>query len=112
MSYTITKACIGCQRCLPACPTDAIATDGSTFWIDSDRCNRCQGSYQVPQCWAVCPTNEGCIPLPLASENSDYWESWFATYNQMLARLQAQPSPYWRQWFETYSQMVRRLQTQ
>ncbi|MGP1371803.1 MAG: 4Fe-4S binding protein [Almyronema sp.] len=123
MAYAITHNCIGCQRCLAACPTGAIQTNGSTFWIDVNRCNQCQGTYSVPQCWAACPTNEGCIPLTAGapsvaltsgSETStDYWESWFATYTRLVARLQAsKQSSYWRQWFDTYAQALRHLQAQ
>ena len=120
MTYTITANCIGCQRCLSTCPTEAIQTDGSAFWIDIDRCNHCQGSFGVPQCWAVCPTNEGCIPLAIGnvtvsltskSETSgDYWESWFATYTRLMARLKdSNQSSYWRQWFDAYTQKVGNL---
>ncbi|HIK44610.1 MAG TPA: 4Fe-4S binding protein [Leptolyngbyaceae cyanobacterium M65_K2018_010] len=121
MSYTITHNCIGCQRCLSACPTGAIQTNGVAFWIEIDRCNQCQGSHGVPQCWATCPTNEGCVPLAtraaavkLTSQSEvseDYWESWFATYNRLVARLQSvQDSGYWQHWFDAYSQALRRSQ--
>ena len=121
--YTITNDCIGCQRCLSACPTGAIATDGNAFWIETDLCNQCEGSYGIPQCWAVCPTNEGCVPLTVetvtASLNSksetstDYWEFWSAKYVRMLARLKDSKQPrYWRQWFDAYSQTLRNLQAQ
>lgn len=119
MTYTITQDCIGCQRCLSACPTEAIQTNGLSFWIDVDRCNQCQGSFGVSQCWAVCPTNEGCVPVATAvsltshSEASgDYWESWFAKYTRMVARLQnSKPSGYWQQWFDRYSQVLGNLQS-
>ncbi|MGF1458106.1 MAG: 4Fe-4S binding protein [Leptolyngbyaceae cyanobacterium] len=123
MTYTITSECIRCQRCLTACPAQAIATNGTTFWIESDRCNQCEGTHGVPQCWAVCPTNEGCVPLasgavavPLSSGSEtspDYWESWFAKYTRMVGRLQdTQQSPYWQQWFDVYSRSIQQLQTQ
>jgi len=63
MTYTITSQCISCQRCQNACPTSAIQTDGTAFWIDVNSCNQCKGSHGVPQCWSVCPTNAGCVPL-------------------------------------------------
>jgi len=121
MSYAITHNCIGCQRCLSACPTQAIQTDGKAFWIEVDRCNQCQGAYTVPQCWAVCPTNEGCVPLtngisavPLTSQSEispEYWEAWFATYVRLVARLKGTPrSDYWRRWFDTYAQALKQLQ--
>ncbi|MEA5448101.1 4Fe-4S dicluster domain-containing protein [Leptolyngbya sp. CCNP1308] len=121
MPYSITQSCIGCQRCLSACPTQAIQTNGVAFWIEIDRCNQCKGSHGVPQCWATCPTNAGCVPLangatavPLSSlseASGDYWESWFATYTRMVARLQSvEDSSYWHTWFDGYSQAVSRLQ--
>ena len=119
MTYTITSDCISCQRCQTACPTGAIQTNGTAFWIDVNSCNQCEGSHGVPQCWAVCPTNEGCVPLTSgalttsAEAPADYWDSWFATYTRMVNRLKASPqSKYWRQWFDSYSQSIRQLQTQ
>lgn len=123
MTYAITNACIGCQRCLSACPSGAIATDGLAVWIDITRCNQCHGAYGVPQCWAACPTNGGCVSLvpemgavslTSCSENSsDYWESWFAKYTRLVGRLRASKQPsYWQQWFETYAQALKKLRTQ
>jgi len=116
MSYTITSKCIGCQRCLSACPTGAVHTDGATFQIDADHCNQCQGTYGVPQCWALCPTNDAIAPLggavamtlnAAADPCPDYWEAWFATYTHLMARLKTSPTPkYWRQWFDTYAQRL------
>lgn len=124
MTYTITSKCISCDRCLSICPTNAIQSNGQTYWIDTNHCNSCAGHYSVPQCWAVCPTNEGCVPftagvtaveMTSASEpSSDYWESWFAAYNRMVARLKAnQQSDYWRHWFDSYSEVLaKQLQSQ
>ncbi len=121
MTYTITNSCISCQRCLSSCPTNAIQSDGSSIWIDVNLCNQCQGSHGVAQCWAVCPTNEGCVPLSTgatavalsAETSSDYWNHWFASYTRMVARLKsAKQSNYWRQWFDNYSQTLQKLQTQ
>ncbi|NET35582.1 MAG: 4Fe-4S ferredoxin [Cyanothece sp. SIO1E1] len=114
MTYTITSQCISCDRCLSICPTHAIQSNGQTYSIDPNHCNSCIGHYSVPQCWSVCPTNEGCITftdgvtaveLTSASESSsDYWESWFTTYDRMVARLKAnQQSDYWRHWFDAYA---------
>ena len=121
MTYTITNSCISCQRCQSSCPTNAIQTDGSSFWIDVNLCNQCQGSHGVAQCWAVCPTNEGCVPLSTgtaavaltAEVSTDYWSHWFASYTHMVARLKStKQSTYWRQWFDTYSRNLQKLQTQ
>ena len=117
MTYTITSQCISCDRCLSICPTNAIQSNGQTYWIDANRCNSCVGHYSVSQCWAVCPTNGGCVPftagvtaveLTSASEkSSDYWESWFVAYNRMVARLKAnQQSDYWRHWFDSYAEAL------
>ena len=122
MSYTITQSCIGCQRCLSACPTEAIRTDGVAFWIEIDRCNQCKGSHGVAQCWAACPTNEGCMPLAtgaaavslaaLTEQSGDYWDAWFTTYTRLVNRLQKAPqTSYWHHWFDTYSQTLKQLQT-
>jgi len=128
MIYAITQTCIRCQRCVSACPTGAIVTDGSAFWIDSDRCNQCEGSYGVSQCWAVCPTNAGCVSLESVSlgiteiaqrltscsEGSrDYWEAWFARYARLVGHLPALKQPqYWQQWFDRYAESLLRLQSQ
>ncbi|MEM6255469.1 MAG: 4Fe-4S ferredoxin [Cyanobacteria bacterium P01_D01_bin.156] len=118
MSYTITNDCIACQRCLTSCPTTAIETDGANFWINVNRCNQCQDSHGVAQCWAVCPTNEGCVPLATGTTAvnavselpTDYWNVWFASYSQMVARLKSSQQPlYWQQWFDIYSQALKRL---
>jgi hypothetical protein len=137
MTYAITQTCIRCQRCLSACPTGAIVTDGSAFWIDSDRCNQCEGTYGVSQCWAVCPTNAGCVSLDPSlsaslsaslgaslgigslqqaltscSEGSrDYWDAWFDRYARLVAHLPALKQPhYWQQWFDRYAETLLRLQ--
>ena len=121
MTYTITNDCISCQRCLSACPTDAIQTNGANFWIDVDRCNHCQDTYSVAQCWAVCPTNEGCVPLSTATtavgltakDPTDYWNKWFANYSRLVARLNAaEQSSYWQQWFDSYAKALKHLQAQ
>jgi ferredoxin len=121
MTYTITKDCIACQRCLSSCPTGAIQTNGLRFWIDIHRCNQCQGSHGVPQCWAVCPTNEGCVPLSTGMQAAaltsasktatDYWKIWFARYAHLMSRLKAsQQTGYWQHWFDAYSQALQTLQ--
>lgn len=121
MTYAITSDCISCDRCLSACPTGAIETNGTNVWIEVDRCNQCEGAYGVPQCWAVCPTNSGCVPLTTGvasvalaasgAPTNDYWTAWFAKYTQMVERLKGtQQSGYWRQWFDDYAQRLQQLQ--
>ncbi len=99
MAYTITSQCISCDRCLSVCPTNAIKVTDGKHWIDSTLCTKCVGStYSVPQCVAGCPTYDGCIEQP-----SDYWESWFMTYNRLVGKL-TKKQDYWERWFDTYSQ--------
>ncbi len=115
MTYTITSQCISCDRCLSACPTDAIRLDGERYQINPDLCNNCAGSYGVPQCWAMCPTTSGCIPdtaeaFRLAytlSDSAEYWERWFEVYNRLVFRLhQTKQDGYWENWFDRYSQKL------
>ena len=121
MTYAITEKCISCQRCVPNCPTNAIERDGDTFRINADLCNNCKGFHAVPQCWAMCPTDDGCVSLATrissftlgnALENTaDYWKAWQAAYNQRLALLKDSPqADYWHDWFDSYSQTLQKLQ--
>ncbi|WP_299485623.1 4Fe-4S dicluster domain-containing protein [Acaryochloris sp. IP29b_bin.137] len=122
MTYVITDQCISCHRCLQTCPTGAIETDGTTFRINADRCNDCQGAYSVAQCRAACPTLGACVLLTDLQAVSlgtqletatDYWSAWFETYNNRIARLQAsQQQGYWQRWSHAYSQSLKNLQTQ
>ncbi|MFB2834140.1 4Fe-4S dicluster domain-containing protein [Floridanema evergladense] len=111
MTYTITNNCIACDRCLPQCPTNAISVKGQTYQIDSKLCNGCVGFYSVPQCQAVCPTNNGCVrSLSAIASSEDYWESWFNTYNHLINRInKTKQNPYWQKWFNTYSQELKRV---
>ena len=100
MTYKITSQCISCDRCISQCPTNAIKIVGDRHWIDPSLCNNCANTtYSVPQCAAGCPTFNGCVPV------QDYWESWFATYDRLVGKLQGQ-SDYWERWFNTYSQKM------
>ncbi|EDX85202.1 4Fe-4S binding domain protein [Synechococcus sp. PCC 7335] len=123
MTYAITDKCISCQRCIPTCPTNAIERNGATFKINADLCNNCKGFYSVPQCWAVCPTEGGCVSLSGRSSaftlgsaietTADYWKAWQAAYKQRVSRLKQSPqSEYWNDWFDSYSQSLEKLQAQ
>ena len=117
MSHTITNDCIGCDRCLPVCPTNAITKDDWGYAIDPQVCNDCVGFYGVPQCAAICPTNYGCIPgtsmafrQPLLRQSQDYWEQWFATYNSLISKLhESKRTAYWQRWFDTYAQELSKV---
>ncbi|QZZ18657.1 4Fe-4S binding protein [Leptothermofonsia sichuanensis E412] len=116
MTYIITSQCIECHRCESVCPTGAITRNEQQYQINSERCNDCVGHYTVPQCWAICPTNGGCIPdlasLPRSlagNASSDYWDNWFTTYEFLISRLKgSQQTAGWQRWFEIYSQALSR----
>lgn len=63
MTYKIPGNCLACDTCRTQCPTGAIKTDDSNYWIDSSLCNNCEGYYPEPQCLAFCP-----IACPVPSE--------------------------------------------
>lgn len=114
MTYMITQQCIDCRRCESVCPTGAIYPVGDRYQIDADRCTDCVGHYAVPLCWSGCPTNGGCVAVAAiaAPPSTDYWETWFHTYNRLVARLSSKPqTDYWQRWFDTYSQALSNLQT-
>jgi len=115
LAYTITSKCISCHLCDFVCPTGAIKQVAGNYSIDPSLCNNCVGHHTVPQCVAACPTNNGCIPL---NTSTDYWDTWFVTYNRLLSQLHQSEQPdYWFQWFDAYSQQLskqlqeRKLQT-
>ncbi|MBW4631052.1 MAG: 4Fe-4S binding protein [Iphinoe sp. HA4291-MV1] len=99
MAYKITSKCISCKLCLSACPTGAIKIVDGSYWIDPNLCTNCGGTaYSVAQCVASCPTYDGCVQEP-----KDYWESWFTTYNKLIAKL-TKKQDYWDNWYNFYSQ--------
>lgn len=119
MTYIITSQCIKCHRCESICPTGAVTQNEQQYQINSERCNNCVGHYTVPQCWAACPTNAGCVsaktsPSELPEILSDnYWSDWFTLYDRLVSQLKANQQPdYWQRWFDRYSQaLTKHLQT-
>lgn len=80
MALLITEECIACGACLPECPNEAIfetrsdaeakgyhVSEGqgegdSIYVITYERCTECVGHYDEPQCAAVCPVDNCCLP--------------------------------------------------
>jgi ferredoxin len=63
MAYRIVaENCTACGACEEECPNQAISQVGDVFVIDPDKCTECQGFHDSPQCAAVCPVDDTCIP--------------------------------------------------
>ena len=56
MAYIITDECIACGACEPECPVNAITEGDELYVIDFNTCVECDGYFDEPQCYAVCPT--------------------------------------------------------
>ncbi len=73
MAFVITEECIGCDACLPVCPTAAVVKDDPIYTINSELCTECIVDHPEARCLAVCPVNSIII-------NEDLQES----YEQLL----------------------------
>ena len=63
MAYKIVASqCTVCGACEFECPTAAIRMKGDTYIIDAKTCVECKGHFDEPQCVAVCPVPNTCIP--------------------------------------------------
>ncbi len=63
MAYKIVASqCTVCGACEFECPNGAIAMKGDIYIINPNKCTECQGSFDTPQCAAVCPVPRTCIP--------------------------------------------------
>ena len=59
--------CIGCTKCIQACPVDAIiGTNKAMHTIIADICTGCE------LCVAPCPTN--CISMIEVKKDIDHWD--------------------------------------
>ena len=58
----VVENCTVCGACEFECPNAAIGFANETYVIDPDLCTECEGSFDTPQCVAVCPVPETCIP--------------------------------------------------
>lgn len=81
--------CIGCTKCLPPCPTDAIL--GSSKLMHTVIASECTG---CELCVAPCPVN--CISMQVAddptwtSEDADRSRRRYQAKNRRLAKLEAE----------------------
>jgi ferredoxin len=67
----VADQCINCDACLSECPNDAIIQQKGTYFIEWEKCTECVGFYDKPQCTAVCPVDDCCIPDPGHAETQD-----------------------------------------
>lgn len=58
----VVENCTVCGACEFECPNAAIAFANDTYEIDPELCTECVGKYDTPQCVAVCPVPETCVP--------------------------------------------------
>lgn len=110
MSLLITEECINCGACLPECPNEAIFEtrsaaeelnnkvgegqgDGDTVYVITyERCTECVGHFDEPQCAAVCPVDDCCIPDPDIPETTDVL---LAKANELNPDKEIDPEKIW-----------------
>ncbi|MCU9997744.1 electron transport complex subunit RsxB [[Pasteurella] aerogenes] len=67
VAFIDENMCIGCTKCIQACPVDAIiGTNKSMHTIIADLCTGCE------LCVAPCPTD--CISMIKVEKNIDTWD--------------------------------------
>jgi ferredoxin len=63
MAYKIIAfQCANCGACEFECPNAAISSKRGTYVINPKLCTQCQGHFHSPQCAAVCPEPNTCVP--------------------------------------------------
>ena len=63
------KLCIGCTKCIPVCPTDAIVGGPKLeHWVVSDTCTGCE------LCLPPCPVS--CISFATANDKQQGYSTW------------------------------------
>jgi ferredoxin len=64
MAYKIVASqCTACGACEFECPNVAITLKRDMYVIDAKKCTECKDQFDKPQCAAVCPVPDTCIPL-------------------------------------------------
>ncbi|HAD49418.1 MAG: ferredoxin [Idiomarina sp.] len=53
----INEDCINCDMCVPECPVEAIDMGAEHYEINQALCVECEGYYDQPSCYAVCPVD-------------------------------------------------------
>ena len=67
VAFIYEEMCIGCTKCIQACPVDAIiGTNKAMHTIIPDLCTGCE------LCVASCPTD--CISMIKIEQNIDNWD--------------------------------------
>jgi ferredoxin len=63
MAYKIVASqCTVCGACEFECPNAAISMKRGMYVIEAAKCTECEGHFDKPQCVAVCPVENTCIP--------------------------------------------------
>ncbi|MET4331693.1 ferredoxin [Bradyrhizobium sp. i1.15.2] len=67
MAYKIVASqCTICGACEFECPNAAISLKRDIYVIDAKKCTECEGHSDTPQCAAVCPVPDTCVPSKTA----------------------------------------------
>ncbi len=63
MAYKIIASqCTVCGACEFECPNAAISMKREMYVINPKACTECQGHFDTPQCAAICPVANTCVP--------------------------------------------------
>jgi ferredoxin len=63
MAYKIISSqCTVCGACEFECPNSAIRMRSEVYVINSAKCTQCENHFDTPQCAAVCPVPNTCVP--------------------------------------------------
>ena len=82
MAYKIVASqCTVCGACEFECPNAAISLKRDMYVIDPKKCTECEGHFETPQCAAVCPVENTCVPawsMILARSPTTAWGGGFS----------------------------------